>query len=103
MLLMLAQPQLFPWVRFDIEGVERIPRHGPAVLVANHRSYIDPIAIGFLLARRRSSRPLPRQEGGLRRADRRRRGVRARWDPGRPGDAAPTSRCEQPQDALARR
>ena len=50
-LLMLAQPQLFPWMRLDIEGADRIPRHGPAVLVANHRSYIDPIAIGFLLAR----------------------------------------------------
>ena len=50
-LLMLAQPQLFPWMRLDIEGADRIPRHGPAVLVANHRSYLDPIAIGFLLAR----------------------------------------------------
>lgn len=51
-LLMLAQPQLFPWVRFHYEGVERIPEEGPAVLVANHRSYFDPIAMGFLLARR---------------------------------------------------
>jgi putative phosphoserine phosphatase/1-acylglycerol-3-phosphate O-acyltransferase len=50
-LLMLAQPQLFPWMRLDIEGADLVPRHGPAVLVANHRSYIDPIAIGFLLAR----------------------------------------------------
>ena len=50
-LLMLAQPQLFPWMRLDIEGVDHIPRHGPAMLVANHRSYFDPIAIGFLLAR----------------------------------------------------
>jgi putative phosphoserine phosphatase/1-acylglycerol-3-phosphate O-acyltransferase len=50
-LLLLAQPQLFPWMRLDIEGAELIPRRGPAVLVANHRSYIDPVAIGFLLAR----------------------------------------------------
>jgi putative phosphoserine phosphatase/1-acylglycerol-3-phosphate O-acyltransferase len=50
-LLMLAQAQLFPWMRLDIEGAEKIPRHGPAVLVANHRSYIDPVAIGFLMAR----------------------------------------------------
>jgi putative phosphoserine phosphatase / 1-acylglycerol-3-phosphate O-acyltransferase len=51
-LLMLAQPQLFPWVRFDMEGVEKIPERGPAVLVANHRSYFDPLAVGFLMARR---------------------------------------------------
>ncbi len=51
-LLLLAQPQLFPWVRFRIEGAEKIPERGPAVLVANHRSYFDPLAIGFLLARR---------------------------------------------------
>ncbi|MGB6057217.1 MAG: HAD-IB family hydrolase [Microthrixaceae bacterium] len=50
-LFMLAQPQLFPWVRMDIEGAERIPRTGPAILVANHRSYFDPLAIGFLLAK----------------------------------------------------
>lgn len=50
-LLLLAQPQLFPWVRFDVRGAEKVPRHGPGILVANHRSYFDPIAIGFLLAR----------------------------------------------------
>ncbi len=48
----LAQPQLFPYVRFDIEGMERIPLHGKAILVANHRSYFDPLAIGYLLSRR---------------------------------------------------
>ncbi len=52
-LFLLAQPQLFPWVRFDMSGVDRIPADGPAILVANHRSYFDPLAIGFLLARRR--------------------------------------------------
>jgi putative phosphoserine phosphatase/1-acylglycerol-3-phosphate O-acyltransferase len=50
-LLLLAQAQLFPWMRLDIEGAEKVPRHGPAILVANHRSYIDPVAIGFLMAR----------------------------------------------------
>jgi putative phosphoserine phosphatase/1-acylglycerol-3-phosphate O-acyltransferase len=48
----LAQPQLFPYVRFDIEGMERIPLHGKAILVANHRSYFDPLAVGYLLSRR---------------------------------------------------
>lgn len=50
-LLLLAQPQLFPWMRLDLEGADLVPRHGPAVLVANHRSYVDPIAIGLLMAR----------------------------------------------------
>ena len=50
-LQLFAQPALFPWVRFDIEGIERIPKEGPAILVGNHRSYFDPLAIGFTIAR----------------------------------------------------
>src|SRR4029450_5017193 len=38
----LARPELLPWVRFDIDGVDRIPAAGPAIVVANHRSYFDP-------------------------------------------------------------
>ena len=48
----LVRPELLPWVRFDIEGVDRIPASGPAILVANHRSYFDPMALGTALARR---------------------------------------------------
>lgn len=51
-LFLLAQAQLFPWVRFDVGGLDRIPTDGPAILVANHRSYLDPLAIGYLLAKR---------------------------------------------------
>lgn len=51
-LFMLAQPQLFPWVRFDLGGLDHLPAQGPAILVANHRSYLDPLAIGFALARK---------------------------------------------------
>ena len=49
-LQILARPGLFPWVRLDIEGTERIPADGPAILVGNHRSYFDPLAIGLALA-----------------------------------------------------
>src|SRR4029453_19228255 len=52
LLQMLAWPELLPWGRFDIDGVERIPAAGPAILVANHRSYFDPMALGMALARR---------------------------------------------------
>jgi putative phosphoserine phosphatase/1-acylglycerol-3-phosphate O-acyltransferase len=37
----------FPYVRFDISGVEHIPRRGGVIVVANHRSYFDPIAIAM--------------------------------------------------------
>ncbi|HRW39296.1 MAG TPA: HAD-IB family hydrolase, partial [Aquihabitans sp.] len=47
---LLARPQLFPWVRFDVGGIDRIPAEGPAILVGNHRSYFDPLAIGWALA-----------------------------------------------------
>lgn len=42
---------LFPYVRFDVDGVERIPEDGPGILVGNHRSYFDPLAIGFTIAK----------------------------------------------------
>jgi putative phosphoserine phosphatase/1-acylglycerol-3-phosphate O-acyltransferase len=48
----LVRPELLPWVRFDIDGVDRIPAEGPAIVVANHRSYFDPLALGTTLARR---------------------------------------------------
>lgn len=49
--LSLLHPSLFPYVRLGIEGVERIPSTGPAILVGNHRSYFDPVAIALVLAR----------------------------------------------------
>ena len=51
-LFQLARPQFLPWVRFRTAGVEKLPRNGAAVLVGNHRSYFDPLAIGYLLAKR---------------------------------------------------
>jgi len=50
-LQMLARPELFPWVRYDIDGTDRIPATGPAIIVGNHRSYFDPLAIGMVMAR----------------------------------------------------
>jgi putative phosphoserine phosphatase/1-acylglycerol-3-phosphate O-acyltransferase len=41
------QPAMFPFVRFDIAGTENIPRRGPAIVAANHRSYFDPLAYGL--------------------------------------------------------
>jgi 1-acyl-sn-glycerol-3-phosphate acyltransferase len=35
-------------LRWRVEGLERIPTHGPVLLASNHISYFDPIAIGYL-------------------------------------------------------
>jgi putative phosphoserine phosphatase/1-acylglycerol-3-phosphate O-acyltransferase len=47
-----ARPELVLYARLDIDGVEHIPTEGPAIVCGNHRSYFDPLAIGFAVARR---------------------------------------------------
>ncbi len=49
--LAFAHPALYPYVKFDIDGIERIPVSGPVILVGNHRSYFDVAAIGVTIAR----------------------------------------------------
>ena len=50
--LALARPELIPYARFDISGVEHLPKAGAAIVVGNHRSYFDPMAMGVALAKR---------------------------------------------------
>jgi putative phosphoserine phosphatase/1-acylglycerol-3-phosphate O-acyltransferase len=38
-------PAFYPYARFDIDGTDRIPRSGPVIVVANHRSYFDVAAM----------------------------------------------------------
>ncbi len=45
-----ARPELIPYARFDLAGLDHIPRTGPAILVGNHRSYFDGLAIGFTVS-----------------------------------------------------
>ena len=45
------RPELFPYARFDIRGTDRIPARGPAIIVANHRSYFDPVAMALTTAK----------------------------------------------------
>ena len=47
----LGRTELIPYARFDIEGTENIPADGAGIIVGNHRSYFDPLAIGLTLAK----------------------------------------------------
>jgi putative phosphoserine phosphatase / 1-acylglycerol-3-phosphate O-acyltransferase len=38
----------FPYARFDITGVEHVPRRGPVLLASNHRSYFDVAALALV-------------------------------------------------------
>jgi putative phosphoserine phosphatase/1-acylglycerol-3-phosphate O-acyltransferase len=49
--LSFTHPLFFPYAKFDIDGVENIPAAGPAIIVGNHRSYFDPIAMAVTIAR----------------------------------------------------
>jgi putative phosphoserine phosphatase/1-acylglycerol-3-phosphate O-acyltransferase len=48
---LFSRPQMFPYARFDIDGLDRIPSAGPAIVVANHRSYFDTAAVGMTVLR----------------------------------------------------
>jgi putative phosphoserine phosphatase/1-acylglycerol-3-phosphate O-acyltransferase len=52
----LARPEVFPYARFDIGAIDPVPAEGPAIVVANHRSYFDVVAMGLTVLRR--GRPL---------------------------------------------
>jgi len=51
MLRPLVRPAMFPYARFDIDGVARVPHRGPVILAANHRSYFDVVALAIVAAR----------------------------------------------------
>lgn len=50
--LAFTRPGLVPYAHFEISGVEHLPAEGPAIVVANHRSYFDPMALGMAIAKR---------------------------------------------------
>jgi putative phosphoserine phosphatase/1-acylglycerol-3-phosphate O-acyltransferase len=49
--LAFTRPSIIPFARWDIAGVHHIPAAGPAILVANHRSYFDATAVAMVVAR----------------------------------------------------
>jgi len=46
------------WGRLEAEGEEHLPTSGPVLIVANHDSYWDPVAIGIAGRKRRQIRAL---------------------------------------------
>jgi 1-acyl-sn-glycerol-3-phosphate acyltransferase len=49
------------WGRLQVEGLEVLPRGGPVLIVANHDSQTDPLAIGVAARRRRQIRALAKR------------------------------------------
>ena len=49
--LSFTHPLFFPYAKFDIDGVDNIPKSGPAIIVGNHRSYFDAMAIAVTIGR----------------------------------------------------
>jgi putative phosphoserine phosphatase/1-acylglycerol-3-phosphate O-acyltransferase len=63
LLRLTARPELIRFARFDIKGTENIPKQGAAIVVANHRSYFDTVALGLAVMRSgRSPRFLGKKE-----------------------------------------
>ncbi len=43
----LARDEFLPWVDIEIDGLDRLPATGGGLLASNHRSYLDPLIVGF--------------------------------------------------------
>ena len=45
----VLKPWLATWFRWSLEGIENIPRSGPALIAFNHIAYLDPLAAAYAL------------------------------------------------------
>lgn len=51
LLAQLVRPELFPWMRLDLDGLDHLDGTDGLLLAANHRSYLDPLIVGFVGSR----------------------------------------------------
>ena len=59
----ILKPWLAAWFRWSIEGLDNLPRSGPAIVAFNHISYLDPFVAAYVLdAARRRPRFLAKSE-----------------------------------------
>ncbi len=49
----IVKTWLVTWFRWRVEGLDNIPRHGPAILAVNHIAYLDPFAAAYVVDRRK--------------------------------------------------
>ncbi|HEY2160462.1 MAG TPA: lysophospholipid acyltransferase family protein [Solirubrobacteraceae bacterium] len=54
----ITAPVIRTWGRLQVAGLEQVPTAGPTLLIGNHDSYWDPVAIGVAAAPRRQIRAL---------------------------------------------
>jgi 1-acyl-sn-glycerol-3-phosphate acyltransferase len=54
-------PMVSLWGRLQVEGLEVLPRGGPTLVVANHDSQTDPLAVGVAARHRRQIRALAKR------------------------------------------
>jgi 1-acyl-sn-glycerol-3-phosphate acyltransferase len=54
-------PLVSLWGRLEVEGLEVLPRSGPTLVIANHDSQTDPLAVGVAARKRRQIRALAKR------------------------------------------
>jgi 1-acyl-sn-glycerol-3-phosphate acyltransferase len=54
-------PLVSLWGRLQVEGLDVLPRGGPVLIVANHDSQTDPLAVGVAARKRRQIRALAKK------------------------------------------
>lgn len=54
----VCRPVVAAWGRLEVEGLDALPPEGPVLVVGNHDSHWDPVAVGVAAIRRRQIRAL---------------------------------------------